>query len=310
MLYDGFNANKTFRITQTYKSPKEIEKNLLKRKVDLTVQVWPDFSDRLKKGLPGQVQILVDGSMSNMAAAKIAYTSLVLDKVNRELLKEIHPERITYGKIDNRIRTWYNPNLDSQNFFIPGIVAYLTFITILLFTSMAVIRERESGTMEQLIVTPIKPYELILGKTIPFIIIAFIQLTIVTLIAIFWFDIPLKGSIPLLILSTSLFLLSPIGVGLFISTVSATQSQATMITFFFMLPFFLLSGFIFPIANMPVIIQWVTYAIPFRFFLVIMRGIFLKGVGFDVLWSQVLCLTIIGVVVFTLAVKRFRKRLD
>ena len=310
MVKDGFNANKTFRITHTFNNSRDLEKTLLKRNIDLAVNVWPDFSNQIKKGASAPIQIIVDGSVSNMAAVRIAYTALVLDKINQDLLRKIHSEKIDYGRIDERLRTWYNPNLDSQNFFIPGMVAFLILLTTLLFTSMSIIRERETGTMEQLIVTPIKPYELILGKTIPFVIIAFIQLVIVMLIAIFWFDIPFKGSFLLVFTSACLFLLSTIGIGLFISTVSSTQQQAMMTTFFFIIPFFLLSGLVFPIANMPLVIQWFTHVIPLRFFLVIIRGIFLKGVGFEVLWSEMLYLLIIGIVVFSLAVRRFKKRLD
>ncbi len=154
------------------------------------------------------------------------------------MIRELHPVKMSYGKIDDRIRTWYNPNLDSRNFYVPGIVAFLIMLLVMLLTSMAIIREKESGTMEQLMVTPLKPFEMILGKTIPFILIAQAQMILVTIFAIFWFDIPLVGSIPLLWLATCLFLLSTLGVGLFISTVSATQQQAMMTTFFFILPFF------------------------------------------------------------------------
>lgn len=310
MVKDAFNANKTFRITQMFEKTKAEEATLIKQDIDLLVKIWPNFSEQINKGNSATIQILVDGSRSNLAAVRIAYTSLVLDKLNQDLLRRIHPEKIDYGRIDERIRTWYNPNLDSEKFFIPGVVAFLILLTTLLFTSMAIIREREQGTMEQLIVTPIKPYELILGKSIPYVVIAFIQLVLVMLIAIFWFDIPFKGSILLLLVNAALFLLSAIGIGLFISTVSATQQQAMMITFFFLLPFFLLSGFVFPIANMPVVIQWFTHIIPLRFFLVIIRGIFLKGVGIAVLWPEMLHLLIIGIIVFSLAVKRFKKRLD
>ena len=310
MVIDGFNANRTFRITETYDNGRELERALLKRRVDLGVNVRPDFSERIKKGETAPIQILVDGSMSNMASVRIAYASLVMDKINRDLLKEVYPEKIEYGKIDERIRTWYNPNLDSRNFFVPGIVAFLIMLTTLLLTSMAIIREREAGTMEQLIVTPIRPYELLLGKTIPYIIIAFVQLVGVTLIAIFWFDVPLKGSAALLFAGACLFLLSTIGFGLFISTVASTQQQALMTTFFLMVPFLLLSGFIFPIANMPEAAQWLTYGIPLRYFLVIVRGIFLKGVGLSVLWPQMFALLALGLIIFSGAVWRFRKRLD
>ena len=217
---------------------------------------------------------------------------------------------MSYGRIDARIRPWYNPNIESQHFFVPGIVAFVIMLISLLLTSIAIIREKEAGTMEQLIVTPVKSYEFILGKTIPYIIISLIQLTAVTIVAIFWFEIPLAGSIPLLFLAACLFLLSTLGIGLFISTISSTQQQAMMTTFFFILPFFMLSGFVFPIANMPEVIQWLTYLNPLRYFLVILRGLFLKGVGLEVLWPQYLFLAVLGAIVFSGAIARFKKRLD
>jgi ABC-2 type transport system permease protein len=226
------------------------------------------------------------------------------------LIKEIKGRDINYGRIDARIRTWYNPNLDSQHFFIPGIVAFVVMLISLLLTSIAVIKEREQGTMEQLIVSPLKPIELIMGKTIPYIVISLIQMIVVTIIAKFWFSIPIAGSLVLLFFATCLFLLSTLGVGLFISTVSSTQQQAVMTTFFFILPFFMLSGFVFPIANMPIVVQWLTYLNPLRYFLVIIRGIFLKGVGLHVLWPQYLALVILGLILFAGAIGRFHKRLD
>jgi ABC-2 type transport system permease protein len=200
--------------------------------------------------------------------------------------------------------------MDSKNFFVPAIVAFVVMLLSLLLTSIAVIREKETGTLEQLIVTPLKPIEMIMGKTIPYIVISLVQMIVVTILAKFWFDVPIAGSLPLLFLATCLFLLSTLGVGLFISTVSSTQQQAMMTTFFFILPFFMLSGFVFPIANMPVVVQWLSYLNPLRFFLVILRGIFLKGVGIHVLWPQFLALTILGIILFAGAISRFQKRLD
>jgi len=215
-----------------------------------------------------------------------------------------------YGNIDARSRNWYNPNLYSQNFYVPGIVAFLIMILTLLLTSMAIIKEKERGTMEQLIVTPIRPAELILGKTIPYSVIAIIQMTVVTVFAVYWFEIPLAGSLLLLGVATFFFLLSTLGIGLFISTISSTQQQAMMTTFFFILPFFMLSGFVFPVANMPEPVQWLTYLNPLMYFLIVIRGIFLKGVGLEVLWPQFVSLFVIGVVLLGGAVRRFRKRLD
>jgi len=310
MLSDSFSANKIFRVTEYTKSAADLETLLLKRKIDLAVKIGPDFSAKIRRGDTANVQILADGSMSNMAQVRIAYTQSVLDLYNQAMIKELYPQKMEYGKTDIRIRSWYNPNLDSRNFFVPGIVAVLIMIISLLFTSMAIIKEREIGTMEQLIVTPMRPIELILAKTIPYTAIAIVQMLFVTALAVFWFDIPLYGSLFLLFVATCLFLLTTLGIGLFISTISSTQQQAMMTTFFFILPFFMLSGFVFPIANMPQVVQWLTLLDPLRFFLVIIRGIFLKGVGMDILWPQYLALAIMGVIVFSGAVLRFRKRLD
>jgi ABC-2 type transport system permease protein len=310
MLFDSFNANRTFRVVHYADSPREIERKLLRGEIDIAVKVPPDFSEKIRSGETAGVQILADGTMSNMASIRIAYTVLVLEKYNADRIREIIPEELEYGQIDARIRTWYNPNLDSRNFYVPGIVAFLIMLLSLLFTSMAIIKEREAGTMEQLIVTPMKPFELILGKTIPYIIISLVQMVFVTIFAVYWFDLPLKGNLLLLLAATCVFLLSTLGVGLFISTISATQQQAMMTTFFFAMPFFMFSGFVFPISNMPAAVRWLAYLNPLMYFLIIIRGVFLKGVGMAVLWPQFAALLVIGTAVFTGAVTRFRKRLD
>jgi len=310
MIVDAFSANRTFRITHVSQDEKDIEQSLLQGKIDLGIKIGPDLSREIRKGETAQIQILVDGSMSNMASIRIAYSMMVLGQLNQKLMKELYPFRMDYGKIDARIRTWYNPNLDSQHFFVPGIVAFVVMLIALLLTSIAIIKEKEAGTMEQLIVTPLKPIELIIGKTIPYIVISVVQMIVVTSIALLWFKIPLSGSSLLLFFATCIFLLSTLGIGLFISTVSSTQQQAMMTTFFFILPFFMLSGFVFPIANMPQVVQWLTYLNPLMYFLIIIRGIFLKGVGLEVLWPQFISLMILGLIVFTGAVRRFRKRLD
>jgi len=214
------------------------------------------------------------------------------------------------GGIDLRSRAWYNPDLRSRNYNVPGVIAVIIMLTSLLLTSMAIVREREIGTMEQLMVTPIRPAELILGKTLPFALIGFFNVVLITVVAVFWFAVPIRGSLFLLFGATALYLLSTLGIGLFISTVSRTQQQALMSTFFFYLPAVLLSGFMFPIANMPAAVQYVTYANPLRYFLVIIRGIFLKGNGPAVLWPQMLALFILGATVITASSLRFRKRLE
>jgi ABC-2 type transport system permease protein len=309
-LADAFTGSNIFHITKRVSDERRMDEALLKGKVDMAIKIAPDFAAVIRKGQTATIQILADGSMSNMASMRIAYTATVLDRFNRETLRELYPQHMSYGKIDARIRTWYNPNLDSQYFFVPGIVAFLVMLISLLLTSIAIIREKEAGTMEQLIVTPLKAYEFIIGKTIPYIIIALAQMSAIIVVAIFWFEIPLIGSIFLLFFATCLFLMSTLGIGLFISTISATQQQAMMTTFFFIMPFLMLSGFIFPIVNMPLFVQWLTYLNPLRYFLVIIRGIFLKGVTLEVLWPQYLALFILGLFVFTGAIARFKKRLD
>jgi ABC-2 type transport system permease protein len=310
MLIDAIDANRTFRITYYAGDDGDLDDILLRRKVDMAVKIGPDFSARIRHGESAEIQVLVDGSMSNISSKAVIYLSSIINTYNQTLIKEMKGRKINYGRIDTRIRTWFNPNLESRYSFIPGVVAFLVMLTSLLFTSLAIIREKEAGTIEQLIVTPLKPYELIIGKTVPYILIAIGQIILVTIVSVLWFNVPLTGSLIVLFMGVCLFLISTIGVGLFISTVSSTQQQAMMTTFFFILPFFMLSGLIFPIDNMPFLIKCFTYLNPLRYFLVIIRGVFLKGVGLDVLWPQFLELAVLGAVVFAGAVRLFHKRLD
>lgn len=309
-LINSFTGSNIFHITNTVANESQMTELLLRQKIDVGIKISNDFASVIREGQTAPVQFLVDGTMSNMTAVRVAYIASVLDRFNREELYRLYPINMSYGRVDARIRTWYNPNLDSQYFFVPGIVAILIMIGNFILTAIAIIREKEDGTMEQLIVTPLKSYEFIIGKTIPYIIISLVVMVAVIGVAVYWFEIPFKGSFLLLFLATCLFLLSTLGIGLFISTISSTKQQAMMTAFFFILPFFMLSGFVFPISNMPEVVQWLTYLNPLRYFLVILRVIFLKGVGLSVLWPQYLALTILGTVVFTGAISRFKKRLD
>jgi ABC-2 type transport system permease protein len=215
---------------------------------------------------------------------------------------------VNAAQTDFRTRVWYNPDLRSRNFLLPGVIALIMLLTCLMTTSMAVVREREIGTIEQLMVTPIRPLELVLAKMSPSAAIGFGQMILVTAVGVLWFHVPIKGSLPFLFLCTGVYLLSILGIGLFISTVSKTQQQAMMASFFFFQPTVLLSGFVTPIENMPLVFQYITYLSPLRYFLVIVRGIFLKGVGMDVLWPQVLALLLLGIAIFALSAMRFKKR--
>jgi ABC-2 type transport system permease protein len=275
------------------------------------------------RGRTVAVQIIVDGTDSNTASVVMDYANRIIVQYNQEASRNAlaaqkvaagipGPDALSprLGGIDLRPRAWYNPDLRSRNYNVPGVIAVIIMLTSLLLTSMAIVREREIGTMEQLMVTPIRPAELILGKTLPFALIGFFDVILITVVAVFWFEVPIRGSLFLLFGATALYLLSTLGIGLFISTVSRTQQQALMSTFFFYLPAVLLSGFMFPIANMPAAVQYVTYANPLRYFLVIIRGIFLKGNGPAVLWPQMLGLLILGTAVITASGLRFRKRLE
>jgi ABC-2 type transport system permease protein len=265
--------------------------------------------------------VIVDGTDSNTASVVMSYAQRIVGEYSRSILEKrlnrlpdlppsLKQPFYKKGGIEIQSRAFFNPNLESRNFYVPGIIALLIMLVTLILTCMAIVREREIGTMEQIMVSPIRPVELILGKTIPFALIGYIDVALVTIVGVFLFDVPIRGSIALLFFATTLYLLSSLGIGLFISTISRTQQQAMMTMFFFFVPAILLSGFIFPIANMPAWAQYLTYANPLRYFLIIIRGIFLRGNGLEVLWPQLLSLAILGTIVFTFSSLRFRKRLE
>jgi ABC-2 type transport system permease protein len=271
------------------------------------------FGDDLLAGKTAKLQLIVDGSDSNTAGIVLNYSAKIVGEFSRQVLitrltRLIGPSARS-AVVDLQTRAWFNENLESRNFYVPGVIAIIVMLITLMLTSMAVVREKEIGTMEQIMVTPITPAEFILGKTVPFALIGFADVILITLIAAFWFDVPIRGNLLLLFAATALYLMTTLGVGLLISTVSQTQQQAMMSTFFFYFPAVLLSGFMFPIANMPVTIQMITYANPLRYFLVIIRGIFLKGIGLGILWPQLIALAIMGSLTLWLASKRFKKTL-
>jgi len=269
------------------------------------------FSENLQGGRGAVAQLLLDGSDSNTASVALSYAARLAGDFNRALLEKRFSRatglRLEAEPITLVSRAWFNPNLDSRHFFVPGVLAMLVAVVSIILSSMAIVREREIGTMEQIMVTPIGRLEFILGKTIPFALIGFVDVALITLVAVFWFQVPLLGNPFFLFLGTGLYLLSTLGVGLLISTVSATQQQAMMTAFFFMLPAFMLSGFVYPIANMPEVVQWFTYLNPLRYYLVIIRGVFLKGLGPTVLWPQMLALAALGGTLLILAAGRVRK---
>ena len=290
------------------------ERELIDRgTVSAVLQVNKGFEEDLHAGRTAAVQLIVDGTDSNTANIVINYGA----KITGEYSANILAKRVSRLKgaarrtfqVELETRAWFNENLESRNFYIPGVMALLLMVATAVLTSLAIVREKEIGTMEQILVTPMTPAEFILGKTVPFALIGFVDVLIVTGVGVFWFDIPVRGSFALILLCAGLYLMTTLGVGLLISTICSTQQQAMMSTFFFIFPAVLLSGFMFPIANMPRIIQYLTYLNPLRYFLVIVRGVFLKGIGVGVLWPQMLALAIIGCFALWLAANRFRKTL-
>jgi len=312
-LLSRFFASGYFKPIKYVSHVNRIRELMDQGKIDTAIQINKGFSAKLAAYEKASIQMILNGTDSNMASIVMAYTSQIIQKYNRDLAIEAIglPEGASLNKgIDLRSRALFNVNLESRMFFTPGVVALIGMIVTLLLTSMAIVREREVGTMEQLIVTPIRPVELILGKLIPFGLIGLFDMALIIVVTVFWFEIPFRGNLLLLFISTLLFLLSTLGIGLFISTISTTQQQAMMTTFFYVFPAILLSGFVFPIASMPDIVQWITYLNPLRYFLVIVRAIFLKGVGVEVLWPHMTAMGILGISVFILSSFKFSKRLE
>ena len=303
-----------FVVKEEVNSSKDIDRHIENGDVWLALVIPPDFSDNLLAMKQTSVQLLADGSDANSANVSIAYASQIVSKYSQSIvlnLKEKIQGIKQPARLNPEVRIWYNPELKSRNFMVPGVLAMVLLIVTMTLTSLGIVKEKEIGTLEQLMITPIKPYQLIIGKLLPFVIIGALDVGLVLIVARFWFDVPLQGSVLLLLGLSGLFVLTTLGLGLFVSTISKTQQQAMMTAqFFFFMPFIFFSGFTFPIENMPKVIQFITYAIPVRYYIVIIRGIFLKGVGIAELWPQALALLLFGVVILTLSVVRFRKRLE
>lgn len=324
-LRAAFEGSRYFRITATPSRPAEAQELLDRNEVGMIAGVMPNFSRQLERGETAPVQVLVDGTNSNTASVVTAYATQViqqfssgwLERRQRQFLMSAvadsgvdRPRELGLPSVNTQTRVWFNEDLRSRNYFVPGILVNIITLVTLMLTALAIVREKEIGTMEQLMVTPIRPLELMVGKTIPFAIVGLVQVALVTSISLLVFRVPLRGSILLLALTSGLFLLNTLGFGLLISTVSDTQQQAMMGSFVFFMPAFMLSGFAFPIDSMPAVVQALTYLNPLRYFIEIVRGIFLQGVGLEILWRQAAALAVYGVGVIGLSALRFHKRLD
>lgn len=312
-LVDRFALSGYFDVVATVSDDRRAQELIDRGEVRALLRMNHGFENNLHAGRPAELQVIVDGTDSNTAGIVLDYSR----KIAAQFSREVAVTRATRGlgmlprtaAVDLETRAWFNENLESRNFYVPGVIAIIVMLITLMLTSMAVVREKEIGTMEQIMVTPITPAEFILGKTLPFALIGFADVVLVTVIAVLWFGVPIRGNLFLLFAGTALYLLTTLGLGLLLSTVSHTQQQAMMGTFFIYFPAVLLSGFMFPIANMPVVVQWLTYLNPLRYFLVIVRAIFLKGVGADILWPQMGALAAMGMLTLWLASRRFRKTL-
>ena len=322
-LRAAFEASRYFNLTATPTTDAEVRDLMDHSRVAAVVRLLPGFSRHIERGESGGVQILVDGTNSNTASLVASQAAgLIADYGNQALTAQTRqrlvgptlaaggPVSMSVPMVTLRTRVWFNPELKSRDFFVPGIVVNIIMLVTLQLTAMAIVREKEIGTMEQLMVSPIRPVELIVGKTLPFAAVGLLDTLLIVGGALLVFHVPFRGSALLLLVCAFLFLLSSLGVGLFISTISNTQQQAMMSSFFFFNPAFMLSGFTFPIANMPLPVQYLTYLNPVRYFMEIVRGIFLKGTGIETLWPQMLALLIFGVTILTFSVLRFHKRLD
>jgi ABC-2 type transport system permease protein len=319
-----FEGSGRFDVVATPQSEQESQSVLDHGQAHAVVRVLPGFARDLARGRSTEVQVLLDGTNSNTASLVSAYAQQVVAAFSGDVLTAQAKNQQTI-KVEIRgpgaahtmltpasaeSRVWFNPDLYSRNYFVPGVAANILLMVTLMLTSQAIIREKEIGTMEQLMVTPMRPIELMLGKTLPFAVVGMINLLVITGGALLIFHIPFRGNFFLLIFCAILFLMTSLGAGLLLSTLSKTQQQANMGSFFITTPAFVMSGFMFPIRNMPPIVQYLSYLNPLRYFMEIVRGIFLKGVGVTVLWPQMLCLFVYGSTILLFSAARFRKTLD
>lgn len=312
-LVNRFRSNIYFRLVEVTDSPARVRDLLDRSQVTFALRFPYDFSRQLKAGKAARLQWIIDGTDSNAALVTGRYAGAILADYNAELLRERlnrQGRRVEIGTpVAVEEQTWFNSNRISSHSFVPGVIAMVVMLVSIMLTALSVVREKEIGTMEQLLVTPIRPVEFLLGKTVPFTLISLADVGLVTLVAIFWFEVPFRGSALVLLAGTIVFLFFSVGVGLFISTVTNTQQQAMMVSTFFFTPAILLSGLVFPIHNMPEVVQYLTYFNPLRYFIIIVQDVFLKGAGIDILWPQIAALGGLGLAILGLSVLRFRTRL-
>jgi ABC-2 type transport system permease protein len=309
-LIEAYRASGTFEIRRHVTSEEELKALVDRGLVRAGLIIPANYGELLTAGQRPQVSFVIDGSDPNVAHTVYAASQSVGQAFSAQLLElRSGIDLDAMPGIDVRPRVWYNPEMKSANFMIPGIIGMILYFMTALFTSTSIVREREQGTIEQLIVTPIKPLELIISKVAPYVLVAFFDVLEVLAIGVLWFGVPIKGSLRLLLALSALFLLTSLGIGIFISSASNSQQEATMLTFLTVFPSVFLGGLFFPIEAMPTWLQAITYVIPLRYILSVIRGIILKGVGVETLYPQVLALALFGTTIMLLAATRFQKRL-
>jgi len=313
-LISRFSFSGRFKIVKIARTPDDIRAAIDSSEAAVAIVIQAGFAEDLRKGQSAPAQIIVDGTNSNTALIALGYVNEIVatyaQDMAQDLARRLHAGEPPPPQVTIEPRPWFNPDYNSQWFFVPGVIATLTLVMVVNLTSFAVVREREVGTLEQIMVTPIRPLEFILGKTIPFFCVGLALTALVASAGTLWFQIPFVGNPFVLLLGTSLYLLSVLGAGLLISTICSTQQQAFATNFFVINPLFILSGFSFPISSMPQPMQWLSAINPMTYYLVVIRGTFLKGVGLNVLWPQMLALAAVGLALLTASVLRFRKSLD
>jgi ABC-2 type transport system permease protein len=314
-LISRFSSSPYFDVQRQLTDYRQIGDLIDQGKATIGLQINPGFAQKLRKGQTAPLQVIVDATNSNTALIASGYITQIALGFARDCQKDriyrISPQLMEeIPSVELAPRPWYNPDLRSRWFFVPGVIGSLTLVLVVVLTAFAVVREREIGTLEQIMVTPIRPAEFILGKTLPFFLIGLFDVSLIATVGTLWFQVPFRGRILVLLVGAILFLLCMLGVGLLISTISSTQQQAMVTSFFFIMPAITFSGFGFPISTMPQWLQYLTYLSPLRYFLVVLRGTYLKGAGMEILWPQMLAMAALGISLLMIAILRFHKALD
>ncbi len=316
-LIARFTSSNRFNIVDRAQTQEEVDGMIDRSDAAVALVIHAGFANLLRKGQQAPLQVLVDGTNSNTALIALGYVNTIAGEFSQDYVTDlaarvrgIQGAQLAGVQVAVEQRPWFNPDFNGRWFFVPGVIATITLVMIVNLTAFAVVREREVGTLEQIMVSPIRPAEFILGKTVPYFVVGLGLAALVTIAGILWFEVPFVGNPLVFILGTMIYLLSLLALGLLISTVCSTQQQAFATNFFVLNPLFILSGFSFPISSMPQVLQWFTYVNPLRYFLIVIRGTFLKGIGFAILWPQFAAMAAIAAVLLTLCILRFRKSLE